>query len=105
MIRTDPSTPVICAYCPLPLTSGYPFTACATCCRDLQGFVNGETATGPDGKPVNPPRPMAEPVRRALYVRADPRSLAAEAAGRTPTAAELCEWMGLGEADGGESVH
>ena len=95
MTRTDPSTAAPCAYCRAPLADGYRFTACATCCRDVQGFVNGEKATGADGKPVNPPRPLAEPVRRAMYARADPRSLAAEADGRTPTAAELYEWLGL----------
>ena len=95
MRRADPSTPGTCAYCPAPLADGYPFTACVPCCRVVQAHVNGETATGPDGKPVNPPRPIAEPVRRAWYVRADPRHLAAVVAGRMPTADELCEWMGL----------
>ena len=100
-MKRDGDTPATCAYCPAPLASGYPFTVCATCARDVQALAKGEhgettnTETG-EPAPVDP-MPLSEPIRRALYAVADPRRLAAVAAGREPTVAEWREWTGLGE--------
>ncbi len=94
MDRDDPSTPAECAYCSGPLADGYKFTACAKCCRDVQAYCSGENTTGPAGEPVQP-MPLPDPIRRVTYAIADPRRLAAVAAGREPSNDEWREWTGL----------